>query len=70
MTASFRWNADVQEFDMSEKVTAPGKYELIYPTDKMKTIDLQGLHPDTFKVADDQYLIDCKVWKTYIGPKK
>jgi len=71
VTASFMWEADVKEFNMPIKATtAPGKYELIYPTDKMKTIDLHGLHPDDFKVAENQYLIDFNVWKTYLDPRK
>ena len=71
VTASFMWEADVKEFNMPIKATtAPGKYELIYPTDKMKTIDLHGLHPDDFKVVENHYLIDFNVWKTYLDPRK
>lgn len=69
--AYYKWDADVPEFKMPIKVTAaPGKYELIYPTNKMKSIDLVGLHPDEFKVAEDQYFVDFKISKTYIDPRK
>jgi hypothetical protein len=58
----------VEEFTMPVKVTtAPGKMELIYPnTKKYQTIDVVGLHPDDFSVAEDQYLVDVRIWKTIL----
>ncbi len=69
--ATYRWRTDVAGFEMPIKVTtAPGKYELIRPTNKTQTIDLKGLDPDNFKIAEDQYFVNLKVWKTYIDPRK
>jgi aminopeptidase N len=72
VTASYKWQSDVEEFTMPVKVTtAPGKMELIYPnTKKYQTIDVVGLHPDDFSVAEDQYLVDVRIWKTYIEERK
>lgn len=72
VTASYKWQSDVADFNMPIKVTtAPGKMELIYPnTKKYQTIDLMGLHPDDFSVAEDQYLVDVRIWKTYIDERK
>jgi aminopeptidase N len=72
VTASYKWQSDVADFNMPIKVTtATGKMELIYPnTKKYQTIDLMGLHPDDFHVAEDQYLIDVRIWKTYIDERR
>jgi hypothetical protein len=29
-----------------------------------------GLHPDDFSVAEDQYLVDVRIWKTYIDERR
>ncbi|MCK5702811.1 MAG: M1 family metallopeptidase, partial [Cyclobacteriaceae bacterium] len=69
--ATYNWQADVKDFKMPIKVTtAPGKYELIYPTKDAQTIDLNGLHPDDFKIAEDQFFVNLKLWKTYIDPRR
>ncbi|MCK5368423.1 MAG: M1 family peptidase, partial [Cyclobacteriaceae bacterium] len=69
--ASYRWQADVEDFNMSIKVTtAPGKYELICPTKDYQSIDLAGLHPDDFKIAEDQYFVNLELRKIYIDPRK
>lgn len=72
VTASYKWQSDVADFNMPIKVTtATGKMELIYPnTKKYQTIDLMGLHPDDFHVAEDQYLVDVRIWKTYIDERR
>jgi aminopeptidase N len=71
VNANYRWSTDVDNFEMPIKVTtAPGKFELIKPTKKAQTIDLHGLDPDDFKIAEDQYFVNLKVWKTYIDPRK
>jgi aminopeptidase N len=72
VTASYKWQSDVADFNMPIKVTtATGKMELIYPnTKKYQTIDLMGLHPDDFSVAEDQYLVDVRIWKTYIDERR
>lgn len=69
--ATYSWEADVKEFKMPIKVTTgPGIFELIYPTSERQTINLNGLHPDNFKIAEDQYFVQLKLWKTYIDPRK
>ncbi len=69
--ATYRWEANVDNFDMPIKVTtSPGKYEMIYPTNTSKSMDLQGLDPDDFKVAEDQFYVNLDLRKTYIDPRK
>ena len=69
--AYYRWETDVKDFIMPIKVTtAPEIYELIYPTNKFQSIDLIGLEPDDFKIAEDQYFVDFKLWKVYKEPRK
>lgn len=71
VSLSYRWRTDVADFNMPIKVTtAPGKFELIYPKNKVQTINLNGLNPDEFKIAEDQYFVNLDVWKTYIDPRK
>ena len=69
VTAAYKWIADVPHFDMPVKVTvAPGKWDFIYPLTHEQTIDLQGLHPDDFRVAEDRFYIDLKIRKLYLVP--
>jgi aminopeptidase N len=67
--ARYRWNADVKEFRMPIKaMTAPGKYEFIYPTADWQTIDLHGMNPEDFKIADNLFLVDLKLRWSYLDP--
>ena len=50
--------------------TSPDTYEFIYPTKRMQWIELDGIHPDDFMVAEDQFLIDGSIRKTYIDPRR
>ncbi len=69
--ATYHWQTDVDNFDMPINVTtAPGKYEMIYPGKASKSMNLHGLHPDDFKVAEDQFYVNVKIRKTYIDPRK
>jgi hypothetical protein len=44
---------------------------IIHPNaNKFQLLDLQGLDPDDFEVAEDQYFVDVKIWKTYVDPAK
>ena len=71
VTASYRWKADVDDFRMPLKVTiAPGKMEVIHPTKKWQTMDLEGLPMVDFNIAQDQYFINLKIRKTYVDPRK
>jgi aminopeptidase N len=67
--ARYRWNADVKEFRMPiEAMTAPGKYEFIYPTVDWQTTDLHSMNPEDFKIADSLFLVDLKLRWSYIDP--
>jgi len=69
--ANYKWEAEVTDFSMPIKATtAPGSFDFIYPTNQWKTIDLSGLHPDDFKIAEDQFFIDLVIRKVYIDPRK
>ncbi len=67
VTASYKWKADVKDFNMPVKVTTgPGQWGFIVPSAKTQSIDLNGLDPDDFSVAEDQFYIDVKIRKIYI----
>lgn len=67
VTARFKWNADVADFRMPIKVTtAPKKYEFITPTTEWQTIELRGMNPQDFKVAEDLFLVDVKLRWVYL----
>jgi hypothetical protein len=67
--ARYRWNADVAGFTMPVKATtAPGKYEFIYPTPEWHTVDLHGMNPEDFKIADNLFFIDLKLRRSYLDP--
>ena len=69
--ASYKWEADVKGFRMPVKaMLTPGSYEFIYPTAQWQTIELFGVHPDEFSIAEDQFYIDLLVRKTYVDPRK
>ena len=71
VVANYRWKANVEGFNMSVKVTtAQGKFETIYPTMKNQSIELDGIHPDDFRVAEEQFLIDVNIRKTYLDPRR
>lgn len=55
---SFRWNADVKNFDMPVKVSLkPGTYAFIYPTANWKEVKLDaGVKSDQFKVDPNFYI--------------
>jgi aminopeptidase N len=67
--ARYRWNADTKEFKMPIKaVTAPGKCEFIYPNPEWQTIDLHGMNPEGFKIADSLFFVDLKLRWSYLDP--
>ncbi len=71
VTARYRWQADVDGFQMPIKVlTAPGKYETIHPTAEWQTITLHGLNPEDFKVADDLFYCDVHLRYSYLDPRR
>jgi aminopeptidase N len=67
--ARYRWNADVAGFKMPvEAMTAPGKYEFIYPTAEWQTIDFHDMNPEDFKIADNLFFVDLKLRWSYLDP--
>jgi aminopeptidase N len=70
VTARYKWNTDVQDFRMPIKVTtSPNKYEFITPTGQWQTIELKGMNPEDFKVADDLFYVDVKFGWGYLDPR-
>ncbi len=56
---AYRWHADVKNFNMPIKVTtSPGEFEFIYPSESWKTLTLEGMTADQFKVAEDLFYVD------------
>jgi aminopeptidase N len=71
VTARYRWEADVDDFRMPIKVTtAPGKYEFISPTTAWQTIQLNGLAPEDFKVAEDLFYVKVRLRSSYLDPRR
>lgn len=70
--ATYRWASVPNDFEMPIKVTTgPGEMGIIHPNaNKFQLLDLKGLDPDDFEVAEDQYFVDVKIWKTYVDPAK
>jgi aminopeptidase N len=69
VTARYRWNADVADFRMPLKATtAPKKYEFITPTTEWQAIELKGMNPEDFKVAEDLFYVDVKLRWVYLDP--
>ena len=63
----YRWQADVADFRMPVKVTtAPGKYEFVTPTANWQTLQLHGMKPEEFKVAEDLFYMNVK-WQSDSG---
>jgi aminopeptidase N len=61
LAVRYRWQADVADFRMPVKVTtAPGKYEFVTPTANWQTLQLHGMKPEEFKVAEDLFYVNVK----------
>nr|WP_199076231.1 M1 family metallopeptidase [Pedobacter sp. ASV19] len=61
---SYRWKAEVKDFDMPVKVTlTPDSYTYIYPTSNWKTAEIDpSIKDETFK-ADPNFYISMKFFK-------
>jgi aminopeptidase N len=71
VTARYRWEVDVPEFRMPVKVTtAPGRYRFITPTTHWQTLELHGLLPENFKIADDRFFVALKLHWSYRDPEQ
>ncbi len=71
VTLRYRWGADVEGFAMPVKVTtAKGMYSVINPTTSSQTLDLNGMNPDDFHVAQDLFYVDVRLRTLYLDPKR
>ena len=69
VTAMYRWDAEVQNFAMPVKVTtSPGKFEFISPTTSWNTTKLNLSDPSEFQVAENLFLIDTQIRRSYLDP--
>jgi aminopeptidase N len=69
VTARLRWDADVKDFRMPVKVmTSPGTYEFVYPTTEWLTVELKGMRPEEFKVAEDLFYVTVRLRWVYLDP--
>jgi aminopeptidase N len=69
VSAMYRWDAEVQNFEMPVKVTtSPGKFEFIYPTTSWNTTKLNLNDPSEFQVAENLFLIDTQIRRSYLDP--
>ncbi len=70
VTARYRWERVVEDFRMPVKVTiAPNKYEFITPTTEWQTIELKGMNPEDFKVAEDLFYVEVMLGWGYLDPR-
>jgi aminopeptidase N len=70
VTARYRWDKVVQDFRMPIKVTtSPNIYEFITPTTEWQTIELKGMNPEDFKVAEDLFYVEVKLGWGYLDPR-
>ncbi|HEX9615420.1 MAG TPA: hypothetical protein VGA55_07925, partial [Bacteroidota bacterium] len=69
VTARYRWIADVENFRMPVKVTtAKGKFGVIEPTADWKTSALNLKDLSEFRVAEDLFLINVRLTRSYLDP--
>jgi aminopeptidase N len=71
LTARYRWETDVNNFQMPIKVTTTlGMYEFITPTRQWQTIKLAGRASENFKVAEDLFYVNVRVRYSYLDPRR
>jgi hypothetical protein len=49
--------------------TSPNIYEFITPTTEWQTIELKGMNPEDFKVAEDLFYVEVKLGWGYLDPR-
>ena len=68
--ATYRWNADAQEFRMPVKVTtAPGKFEFIYPTTSWQRMNVAWMEPADFRVDESRFYVNLRLSWRYMDPR-
>ena len=71
VTLRYRWGADAEGFAMPVKVTTTkGTYSFIHPTTSSQTLNLNGLNPDDFRIAQDMFYVDVRLRTLYLDPKR
>jgi len=69
VTMRYRWQAGRADFRMPVRVTmARGKLETLVPTTEWKNVVLEDMHPDEFRVAEEQFYINVRITKRYVDP--
>jgi aminopeptidase N len=69
--ATFRWETDAKDFRMPVKITtAKGKYEFIEPTTEFKSVLLNDVRFEDFRVAEDLFYIRTHISSQYFDPKE
>lgn len=67
--AMYRWNAEAKDFRMPVKaLTSPGRFEWIHPTNSWQTVELRGMNPEDFRIAEDLFYVDVKLRWVYLDP--
>jgi len=67
---SYRWIADVKEFQMPVRVTtAPGKFEFITPTTSPQRMIIGNIKPEDFKVESDRFYVNMRLGWSYVDPR-
>ncbi len=67
--AMYRWTTEAKDFRMPVKaLTSPGRFEWIHPTKTWQTVELRGMKPEDFKIAEDLFYVDTKLRWVYLDP--
>jgi aminopeptidase N len=70
-TLDYKWDADVQDFRMPIKVTTSREeYEFIRPTTSSQSIELDGIKPEEFGIAEHLFYVDIQQEVVYVDPSK
>ncbi|MDH4069955.1 MAG: M1 family metallopeptidase [Ignavibacteria bacterium] len=67
----YRWDADARDFSMNLSVTTgPDRFETIRPTTSWQTMNLDGVDPREFRIADDLFYVTMDLRWAYLAPEK
>ena len=56
----YKWEADVEAFDMPILVGQRDNYQMIYPTKEWQKTTIQKVPIDEFEIARELFLVDLK----------
>lgn len=57
---SYRWQADVSEFDMPLRVNSGEETAMLYPTERWQEMELAGFDKERFRIAEELFLIEVR----------